>query len=77
MTKLTESKRQEKIEAIDILTGIINSQQLLLKKVDEDNFDEFYSGSKIVPNIWKANYMAEISSGIDFLRKSVDELKYK
>ena len=64
-----------KLETVDILAGIITAQKAKLKKVDEDNFDEFYSGLEILPNTWKANYMAEISSGITFLESELNNVK--
>ena len=79
MTKLTESKRQEKIEAIDTLTDIINDQQLLLEKVDKNNFSYFVSEStgKFLPNEWKNNRMAEIQSGITFLENELNKRKFQ
>ena len=66
-----------KLETIDTLTDIINDQQLLLEKVDKNNFSYFVSEStgEFLPNEWKNNRMAEIQSGISFLENEVNKIK--
>ena len=66
-----------KLETIDTLTDIINDQQLLLEKVDKNNFSYFVSEStgEFLPNEWKNNRMADIQSGISFLENEVNKIK--
>ena len=77
MIKLTESKRQEKIEAIDIITNIINEEKLELEKADKNSFDYFVceSTGECLPNTSKINRMKKIQSGITFLENELNKIK--